>query len=169
MSEDIVYQEGSENVFVDIGVRDPEGSRMRADLVREVGNLIRKTRLRQTEVAAILGVDQSKVSKLVRGRISGFTSDRLISFVRALGCDVRIEIRPRSTRKNSLHRRGKIVVAGDQHTYRFNAGTKVVRGRITSDLERRKIERKRRWLAGDLMLEVKTRPKTARPSGNPAR
>ena len=111
MSKDIVYQEGSENVFVDIGARDPEESRMRADLVKEIGSLIRKSRLRQTEVAAILGVDQSKVSKLVRGRISGFTSDRLLRFLRALGCDVRIEIKRRAVRNNSLRRQGKIVVA----------------------------------------------------------
>ncbi len=100
--------DGSENVFADIGVRDPEESRLRADLARQIVRLIRKRGMRQTDVAEMLGVDQAKVSKLVRGRISGFTSDRLLRFLRALGCRVRIEVRqPRSM---SRRVRGKVEV-----------------------------------------------------------
>ena len=108
MSRDIVYREGSDNVFADIEVRDPEGSLVRAKLAKQIAELIRRKRLRQNQVAEILGVDQSKVSKLVRGSISGFTSDRLLRYLNALGCDVRIEIRPSRT----IAKRGKVVVAG---------------------------------------------------------
>src|SRR5882757_730671 len=108
MSRDIVYREGSDNVFADIEVRDPEGSLVRAKLAKQIAELIRRKRLRQNQVAEILGVDQSKVSKLVRGSISGFTSDRLLRYLNALGCDVRIEIRPNRT----IAKRGKVVVAG---------------------------------------------------------
>lgn len=108
MSKDIVYADGSENVFADIGVRDPEGSRVRAELAFQIAQLIRRKGLRQNEVARILGVDQSKVSKLVRGRISGFTSDRLFRFLNALGCSVRIEVtRPQKGKRKV---RGKVVV-----------------------------------------------------------
>ena len=82
-----VCKEGSGNVFADIGVRDPDGSLVRAKLAKQIAELIRRKRLRQNQVADILGVDQSKVSKLVRGRISGFTSDRLLRYLNALGCD----------------------------------------------------------------------------------
>jgi predicted XRE-type DNA-binding protein len=99
---------GSENVFADIGVRDPEGSLVRAKLAKQIAELIRRRRLRQNQVADILGVDQSKVSKLVRGRISGFTSDRLIRYLNALGCDVHIRIKPSRT----IRRRGRVVIAG---------------------------------------------------------
>ena len=107
MRKDIkVYEDGSENVFADIGVRDPEDSLVRAKLAKQIVEIIEKKRLRQSEIGDILGVDQSKVSKLVRGRISGFTSDRLLRFLNRLGCDVRIEVRrPRSTRV-----RGKVSV-----------------------------------------------------------
>jgi predicted XRE-type DNA-binding protein len=108
MNKDIIYKEGSGNVFADIGVRDPEGSLVRAKLAKQIAELIRRKRLRQNQVADILGVDQSKVSKLVRGRIAGFTSDRLLRYLNALGCDVHIEIRPSRT----VQRRGKVVVAG---------------------------------------------------------
>jgi len=108
MSEDIVYREGGGNVFADIGVRDPEGSLVRAKLAKEIADLIQRKGLRQNQVADILGVDQSKVSKLVRGRISGFTSDRLLRFLNALGCDVRIEVK----QTRAIKTRGKVVVVG---------------------------------------------------------
>ncbi len=110
MSKDIIrYKDGGENVFADIGVRNPEESLVRASLARQIADLIKARGLSQSEIAAILEVDQPKVSKLVRGRISGFTSDRLLRFLTALGCDVQIEIRTR--RRASARVRGKVVVS----------------------------------------------------------
>ena len=107
MSKDIkVYEDGSENVFADIGVRDPEDSLVRAKLAKQIVEIIEKKGLRQSEIADILGVDQSKVSKLVRGRISGFTSDRLLRFLNRLGCDVKIEVR----RTRIVKTRGRVSV-----------------------------------------------------------
>src|SRR5271170_36701 len=106
MSEKIHFEESSGNVFADIGVRDPEDAAFRADLVKKISEVIEDKGLSQNEIARILGIDQPKVSKLVRGRISGFTSDRLFRFLTALGCDVRIEIK-----KKINSRRGKLVVA----------------------------------------------------------
>ena len=108
MSEDIKYVDGSENVFADIGVRDPEESRVRADLAFKIAQLIKNRGLRQADVAKILGVDQAKVSKLVRGRISGFTSDRLFRYLEALGCDVKIELKETRT----VHVRGRVQIIG---------------------------------------------------------
>src|SRR5271154_5334533 len=108
MSEDIIYRDGGENVFADIGVRDPEDSLVRAKLAKEIAEIIQRKGLRQGEIGKLLGVDQSKVSKLVRGRISGFTSDRLLRFLNALGCDVHIEVR--QTRTLQTVARGKVFV-----------------------------------------------------------
>jgi predicted XRE-type DNA-binding protein len=101
----IRHEQGSGNVFADIGVRNPEDSRVRADLALKVAQLVKKRGLKQTEIAKILRVDQAKVSKLVRGRISGFSSDRLLSYLSALGCHVRINVK--ETRSS-----GKIEVVG---------------------------------------------------------
>lgn len=108
MDEDINIgvEEGSENVFADIGVREPEESLLRAKLAKQIAEIIERRDLNQTEVARILNVDQPKVSKLVRGRISGFTSDRLFRFLLALGHDVKIEVKT----KQADRRRGKLVV-----------------------------------------------------------
>ena len=106
MSKDIVYTVGGRNVFADIGVRDPEDSLMRAKLAKQIAQIIQRKGLRQIEIARILDVDQSKVSKLVRGRISGFTSDRLLRFLNSLGCDVEIRVR----RRRNVEARGRVSV-----------------------------------------------------------
>src|SRR5271155_1592273 len=106
MSKEISFEESSGNVFADIGVREPEDAALRADLARKIAEVIESRGINQVEVARILGGYQPKVSKLVRGRISGFTSDRLFRFLTALGCDVWIEIKLRRG-----GRCGRIVVA----------------------------------------------------------
>lgn len=110
MSEDIKFQDGSDNVFADIGVREPKDSLLRAQLVKKIAEVIERKKLNQTQIARILGVDQPKVSKLVRGRISGFTSDRLLRFLTALGCDVEIEFKEKSADRA----RGKLIVAAER-------------------------------------------------------
>jgi hypothetical protein len=49
----------------------------------------------QAEAAKVLGIDQPSVSDLLRGRLRGFSSDRLFRFLNALGRDIEIVIRPR--------------------------------------------------------------------------
>src|SRR5215469_3806056 len=107
------FEESSGNVFEDIGVRHPQESLIRAELVKRIAEIISKRGLNQSQLAIVLGVDQPKVSKLVRGRISGFSSDRLLGFLTALGCDVRIEVRAaKASRGSGVRRtRGKVVVA----------------------------------------------------------
>jgi len=46
--------------------------------------------------AEILDVDQPKVSALIRGRLAGFSLDRLVRFLVLLGSDVEIVVKPRS-------------------------------------------------------------------------
>ena len=105
MREEIHFEESSGNVFADLGVAQPEEAALRADLARKIAEVIQSRSLNQGDVAHILGVDQPKVSKLIRGRIAGFTSDRLFRYLNALGCDVRIEI------KRKPRGRGRVVVA----------------------------------------------------------
>ncbi len=91
----------SGNVFADIGVAKPEAALAKAELARQIDYIIRARRLKQVEVAKILGVDQGKVSALVRGRLAGFSTERLFRFLNALGHDVEIVVkkRPRSGKR----------------------------------------------------------------------
>ena len=83
------------NVFEDLGFANPEEELAKARLVSALAEVIEERRLSQTKVAVLLGVDQPAVSRLLRGRTGGFTSDRLMRLLNLLGQDVDISIRPK--------------------------------------------------------------------------
>ncbi len=83
----------SGNVFKDLEVTSPEEALAKAELTAKIAEAISSRRLTQSAAAKILGVDQPKVSALLRGRLSGFSTERLIRFLTALGRDVDIVIR----------------------------------------------------------------------------
>jgi predicted XRE-type DNA-binding protein len=81
----IRFEQGSGNVFADLGIPNPELALAKAGLVQRIRELISARKLTQSEAAEILGIDQPKVSALVRGRVEGYTLDRLFRFLNALG------------------------------------------------------------------------------------
>jgi predicted XRE-type DNA-binding protein len=95
MSEEIKVQSSSGNVFADLGLANSDELLIKAELVRQISNLIDSKRLTQTEAAKILGIDQPKVSALLNGKLSGFSTDRLFRFLNALGSDVEIRVIPK--------------------------------------------------------------------------
>lgn len=88
-------QSSSGNVFADLGLENSDQLLIKAELVRQISNLIDSRRLTQTEAAKILGIDQPKVSALLNGKLSGFSTDRLFRFLNALGSDVEIRVIPK--------------------------------------------------------------------------
>jgi predicted XRE-type DNA-binding protein len=84
----------SGNVFADIAVPNPEECLAKAKLVQGIADAIAERKLTQAQAAGILGVDQPKVSALVRGKVEGFSIDRLLRFLNALGRDVEIIVGP---------------------------------------------------------------------------
>ncbi|MFO8038218.1 MAG: helix-turn-helix transcriptional regulator [Sodalinema sp.] len=95
MSDEIKVQSSSGNVFADLGLANPDDLLIKAELVRQISNMIEAKGLTQTESANILGIDQPKVSALVNGKLSGFSTDRLFKFLNALGSDVEIRVIPK--------------------------------------------------------------------------
>jgi len=72
----------------------PEERLAKALLARELGRLIRARGLTQRATAHILGIDQPKVSHVLHGRLAGFSTQRLLIFLTALGQGVDILVRP---------------------------------------------------------------------------
>jgi predicted XRE-type DNA-binding protein len=66
---------------------------VKAELARRVSEIISKHNMTQVEAAEILGVDQPKISALIKGRLSGFSTERLFRFLNNLGCDVEITVK----------------------------------------------------------------------------
>lgn len=94
MNEEIKVQSSSGNVFADLGLANSEELLVKAELVRQISHLITARNLTQTEAAKLLGVDQPKISALLHGRLSGFSTERLFRFLNALGSDVEIRVIP---------------------------------------------------------------------------
>lgn len=88
------YFEGSGNVFADLGHPNADEMLAKAELAIRITDILRCRHLTQVQAADILGVDQPKVSALIRGRIAGFSIERLLHFLLLLGADVSITIHP---------------------------------------------------------------------------
>jgi predicted XRE-type DNA-binding protein len=93
--DEIPVTDGSGNVFADLGVAEPEEELAKAQLASLIRDAIKRRRLTQGQAADLTGLDQPKVSALVNGRLGGFSSDRLMRCLTALGQDVEIVVRRR--------------------------------------------------------------------------
>jgi len=89
--------EGSGNVFVDMGMANPEQELLKAELTLQIYSILKASGMKQTEMAKVLGVRQPQVSLLMRNRAGNFSVGRLMEFLTALRRDVEIIVRP--TRK----------------------------------------------------------------------
>jgi predicted XRE-type DNA-binding protein len=93
--EIIESEKNSGNVFADLGIENPEEELTKAKLVWEIEQVIKKKKLTQTEVARVMGINQPKVSALMRRKLDGFSVERLIHFLNTLGQDIDIIVRPK--------------------------------------------------------------------------
>ncbi|MFZ0465534.1 MAG: helix-turn-helix transcriptional regulator, partial [Candidatus Acidiferrales bacterium] len=94
MTKKIEVEEGSGNVFADIGLPNPEERLAKADLAIRISEVIRERQLTQSQAARLLKIDQPKISRLLRGQLSGFSTERLMHFLKLLGRDVEITVKP---------------------------------------------------------------------------
>jgi len=96
MTDDTKVEIGSGNVFADIGLPNPEEHLAKAELASRIAEALRQRRLTQAAAADLLGIDQPKVSRLLRGYLTNFSTDRLMHFLTLLGRDVDIVVKPAS-------------------------------------------------------------------------
>ncbi len=91
MSKAVVNSSG--NVFVDLGYPPDEAVilQMRADLMADLRKFIKTKRLTQTKAAEILGVSQSRVSDLIRGKWEKFSLEMLITLAARAGMHVTLK------------------------------------------------------------------------------
>ena len=85
----------SGNVFADLGLADASEHLIKAGLVVRIHRIIRQRKLTQTAAAQLMGIDQPKVSAMLAGRFRGYSVERLMRFLVALGHDVEIVVKPR--------------------------------------------------------------------------
>ena len=111
MSEEPRFVVGSGNIYADLGFEEPDLEQTKAMLARQVAAIVKARGLTKAQAAGILGIDQPKVSALLRGRLGGFSVERLMRFLTRLDQDVEIVIHP----KGAVRPVGRIVVSGPMH------------------------------------------------------
>lgn len=90
----IRFAPGSGNVFEDLNLPEPADLLAKARLAEAIAGTIETRGLTQREAGELLGVDQGSVSKLINGRLDGFSQERLIRYLTALGNRVEIVVHP---------------------------------------------------------------------------
>jgi predicted XRE-type DNA-binding protein len=93
------------NVWLQLGFADAEEHFLKAQLVLRLDRTIERLRLTQLEAARRLGTTQPELSKILGGKFSEVSLERLMRFLSALGHTV--EIKVGSTRKG---RKGEVTV-----------------------------------------------------------
>ena len=95
MNRRVEVEQSCGNVFEDLGLPNAEERLAKADLAIRISEIMKKRCLTQAQTATILGVSQPNVSDLTRGKLDGFTMDRLFRFLNSLDQEVQIVVRQR--------------------------------------------------------------------------
>jgi predicted XRE-type DNA-binding protein len=88
----IEFEEGSGNVFADLALRDADQLQARAQLGFHIFKILEGKKLKQREIADVLGIAQPDVSHLMNGHFSRFTTEKLLDFLKRLDRKVTIEV-----------------------------------------------------------------------------
>jgi len=91
----IEFEEGSGNVFADLEMENADELFARARLGYCVYKILEEQKLKQREIAALLGIAQPDVSHLMNGHFNRFTTDKLLAFLKRLNRKVTIQVSPR--------------------------------------------------------------------------
>jgi Uncharacterized conserved small protein len=95
------YFVSSGNLFADIGALNAEERFAKLELAVQINKLIAKKKLTQKAAAELLGVDQPKISALHKGKLAGFSLERLFRFLNVLGQGVTINVAPKKRTQES--------------------------------------------------------------------
>lgn len=90
--EEIKYEISSGNVFADLGLPDADELLFKAQMIAGIQRLIEDAGWTQREAAKRAGISQPDLSNLLRGRLTGFSTDRLLKTLNRLGSDIEIRI-----------------------------------------------------------------------------
>lgn len=96
-------EEGSTNVYVDLGLPDADEMLVKAQLAGKIGKIIKQRRLTQSEASALIGMPQPKLSGLLRGQFRGISELKMLTCLTRLGRDVKIVVGPARRRSGAGH------------------------------------------------------------------
>src|SRR5882762_6871944 len=95
----------SGNVFADLNLPEADDLLAKAELAAKIIAEVQRRRMTQVQAAAVLGIDQPKISALKQGKLSGFSIERLMRFLLRLGRDVEITVKGKSKSRSTARLR----------------------------------------------------------------
>lgn len=125
----IQIEEGSTNVYADLGKPDAEGMLVKAQLASQIGKIIKSRRMNQEQAAKALGLTQPKVSMMLRGQFRGISESKMLDCLTRLGRNVQIVIAP----AGNAAKPGRISVTSTRGGAWVNRQTET--GRITATVK----------------------------------
>ena len=90
---DTQIEQGSDNIYNDIGMQDAEAMLLKAKLSSKITEIIKHRNLTQNEVVGIAGIPQSTLSNMLRGQFRGISESRMIHCLNKLGQDIEIVVK----------------------------------------------------------------------------
>ncbi|OFZ70102.1 MAG: hypothetical protein A2Z01_03750 [Betaproteobacteria bacterium RBG_16_58_11] len=93
MSKPFKMQQGSDNVFLDLGFSADEAQNLllRSELMSKVRAIARG--MTQQEAANLLGITQPRLNLLLKGKIEKFSLDALVNMLAKAGMRVKLTVR----------------------------------------------------------------------------
>lgn len=105
----INIEKSSGNLYADLGMTNAQEMLAKAKLASKIGDIIKRQNLTQQQAAALLGMPQPKVSKLLSGQFRGISEAKILECLSRLGRDVDIVVKP-ARRKSALGAVGRVNV-----------------------------------------------------------
>ena len=81
----IEIENGSTNVYEDLGLPDAAEMKVKATLAANIGELIKHRHLTQIQAAETLGIPQPKLSGILRGQFRGISEAKILEGMNRLG------------------------------------------------------------------------------------
>ena len=95
------FTASSGNVFADLNLPQSDHLLAKAELAAKIIAEIQRRRMTQSKAAALLGIDQPKISALKQGKLSGFSIERLMRFLLLLGRDIEIQVKAKTKSRST--------------------------------------------------------------------
>lgn len=95
----------SGNVLADLNLPQEDDLLAKAELAAKIIAEVQRRRLTQSQAAAILGIDQPKISALKQGKLTAFSIERLMRFLLLLGRDIEITVKGKAGRRSTARLR----------------------------------------------------------------
>lgn len=83
---------GSGNIFADLGLPDAQNRKLKAQMAMHISRLMKQKGMTQAQLGALVGLDQPKVSKMLRGQLGEFSVERLFGVVNRLGRNIEVRV-----------------------------------------------------------------------------